>query len=244
MGRYSTILRDTRGAEWPADLLPHDFFDFDEVAGLWLLGNGVGLKAAQGSGEGAVVVLDAEGHVPPAQAGVPTGALMPYVGTAAPAGWLLCDGSTVGKSGSGADHEDAAYEFLFDLLKAMAPNAGTESFDGGDTVELPDLRGRVVAARDDLGGASADRLTASWADTLGGTGGEEAHTLTEGEMPAHSHSPGSSTHFYTRDTGSPTDEVGTGNVNARPISSTGTTGGGGAHNNVQPTMALAWIIKT
>ena len=70
--------------------------------------------------------LDADGRVPTGQAGVPTGAVLPYVATTAPTGWLLCDGDTIGDVASGADHEDAGYEDLFNLLKDMTPNAGTE----------------------------------------------------------------------------------------------------------------------
>lgn len=62
----------------------------------------------------------------------------------------------------------------------------------GTHFTLPDLRGRVVAGEDDMGGSSANRLTAANAqgvngDTLGATGGEEAHTQLLAEIAAHTH---------------------------------------------------------
>lgn len=198
--------------------------------------------------------LDAAATVPSSQGGVPTGALMPYAGTSAPPGWLLCDGTTLGKSGSGADHEGAAYEPLFDMLKAMAPNAGTESFDGGDTVQLPDLRGRTPIGLDTLGGSDAGRVTGAsvpnrssddWDETLGGTAGEDLHTLTAAEMPSHSHPPpGGVSRFWGHNFGAAnTAGGGTRTINQH-FGATGAAGGGGAHNTLPPALALAWIVKT
>lgn len=62
--------------------------------------------------------------------------------------------------------------------------------DGSTTFNLPDLRGRVAAGRDDMGGTAAGRLTSASTfvgTTLGATGGTETHTLTTAQMPAHTH---------------------------------------------------------
>jgi microcystin-dependent protein len=76
-------------------------------------------------------------------------------------------------------------------------------------------------------------------DVLGGTGGEETHTLITAEMPAHTHTSGGV---------SPGGSGGGGlNVMYDPAvgtAETASTGGGGAHNTVQPTIILNYIIKT
>ena len=157
---------------------------------------------------------------------VPTGAIMPYAGIVGiPTGWILCYGQAVSRS---------TYDTLF---AAISTTYGVG--DGSTTFNLPDLRGRVVAGKDDMGGAAASRLTtgASGVDgaTLGASGGSETHTLVDGELPTTTinnpaltvtpafgdNSPGSAA--------SPTDT---------------TFGGGGAHNNTQPTLVLNYIIRT
>ena len=158
---------------------------------------------------------------------MPIGSLMPYVGASAPTGYLLCDGAAISRT---------TYATLFALV-------GTTygSGDGSSTFNIPDLRGRVIAGQDDMGGASANRLTGLTGgvdgDVLGGSGGAETHTLSIAEMPAH-------THTYTAH-----DALGAtgsgGDAQLRTATeSTSSTGGGGAHNNVQPTIILNYIIKT
>src|SRR6185503_2839045 len=68
------------------------------------------------------------------------------------------------------------------------------------TFNLPDMRGRVAVALDNMGGVTANRLASSASGglgsvrhTLGGAGGEDAHVLTVAEMPSHSHPGGSVT---------------------------------------------------
>ena len=191
--------------------------------------------------------LDGDGMVPTGQAGVPTGAVLPYVATSAPSGWLLCDGSTIGDVSSGADHEDVSYEDLFNLCKSLDGNTGTEVWASGDTVKLPDLRGRVVLALDDLGGTSAARIAGAsipnrssdtWDETLGGSAGDDLHTLTEAEMPSHRHNVWGNIQAAS---GSARRSLvlGSGNNGLTDF-----TGGDGAHNNMPPTFALGYIIKT
>jgi len=54
---------------------------------------------------------------------------------------LICNGQTIGDTGSGATNEGSVYETLFNIVKTGWGNAGTESFSAGDTVLIPDLRG-------------------------------------------------------------------------------------------------------
>lgn len=163
----------------------------------------------------------------------------PFFGSEAqvPTDWALCDGSTVGSAASGADHASDDYEAIFDILKNCAPNAGTEDFGNDDTVTIPDLRGRVIAGKDDMGGGSANRVTDAQADVLGGTMGAETHQLTEAEMPSHNHgiptsnNPGGTNRAHK---GASTFAY---NYNSRD------TGGDAAHNNMQPTMFLNYIVR-
>ena len=166
------------------------------------------------------------------------GMLMPFAGSTAPSGWLLCYGQAVSRT------------TYADLFSALGTTYGTG--DGSTTFNLPDLRGRVIAGQDDMGGTSADRLTNQTGglngDTLGATGGAETHTLTEAQMPAHTHSAG--TYEVQGQSGSGGDSgatVGTGDGNAFDPAVSGTSGSAGsgaAHNNVQPTIILNYIIKT
>lgn len=57
--------------------------------------NATYLKVAQGSVVFSNEKLQAVPYSIYAQNGVPTGAIMPFVGTTAPQGWMLCDGSAI-----------------------------------------------------------------------------------------------------------------------------------------------------
>lgn len=160
----------------------------------------------------------------------PTGAVMPFAGSSAPIGWLLCYGQAVSRT---------TYAALFSVLSTTY-GVG----DGSTTFNLPDMRGRVVAGLDNMGGTSADRLTSPGSttggidgDTLGNTGGAETHVLTVAQLAAHTH---------TTPRGGADKEQGAGATNAasKDPGVTGSSGSDAAHNNVQPTIILNYIIKT
>jgi len=147
---------------------------------------------------------------------VPTGTVSAFAGSAAPTGYVLCDGS---------EYDQTVQADLFAVL-------GSTYNTGGETANhfrVPDLQGRVVAG---MGGSLL-----SGTDALGDTGGAATHTLTEAEIPSHSHNAYGSGIANGGFNGSYGD-AGSQNV------STSLTGGGQAHNNVQPTMILNYIIKT
>lgn len=161
---------------------------------------------------------------------MPTGTVMPFAGTALPnSDWLFCGGQSVAI---------ADYQALYDTI-------GFTYGGSGSNFNLPDLRGRVIAGQDDMGGTSADRLTGLSGglngDNLGATGGSQTHTLTTSEMPAH-------THDFPIDgnNGSVDGTIVKSSITElNPHTKTTTsTGGGSAHNNVQPTIILNYIIKT
>lgn len=166
---------------------------------------------------------------------VPSGSIMPYAGQNAPANWLLCYGQSVSRT------------TYADLFAAIGTTYGA---DDSVTFKLPDLRGRVIAGQDDMGGTSANRLTSPLnGDTLGGVGGAETHTLTTSELPAHSHTGNVALRTNWESGTSSKSPVGTGNARydgsgSFPDFTTDNSGGGGAHANVQPTIILNYIIKT
>ena len=162
---------------------------------------------------------------------MPTGAVLPYAGSSAPTGFLLCYGQAISRS------------TYADLFSAISTTYGTG--DGSSTFNVPDLRGRVVAGQDDMGGSSGDNLTGLSGgvngDTLGATGGSESHTLAIAQMPAHTHTV--TAHENPGGTGDSNGSEG-GDSSFDRTSTTSSTGGGDAHNNVQPTIILNYIIKT
>ena len=161
---------------------------------------------------------------------MPTSTILPYAGSAAPTGYFLCDGSAKSRT---------TYAGLFAII-GTTYGVG----DGSTTFNIPDLRGRVIAGQDDMGGTSANRLTGQTGgvdgDILGGTGGAETHTLSITQMPSHDHGGGTVGTGFLGDVsgggGRIHPEGNGGNVSSQ--------GGGQAHNNVQPTIILNYIIKT
>jgi len=96
----------------------------------------------------------------------PTGFIDAFAGGTPPPGWLFCDGTAISRG---------TYAALFAIIGTTF-GAG----DGSTTFNLPDLRGRVIAGRDDMGGAAANRLTNGVAGfvgtTLGASGGLQNYT--------------------------------------------------------------------
>jgi microcystin-dependent protein len=164
------------------------------------------------------------------------GTVVAYAGSTEPSGWLFCFGQAVSRS---------TYAALFAAL-GTTYGAG----DGSTTFGLPDLRGRVAAGKDDMGGTATNprRLTNSGTGnpgvdglSLGAVGGVDKHPLSEPQMPIHSHSTGLNRSTDATTTGSGFRVIGSGTT----ISVTSDTKGGGeAHPNVQPTIVLNYIIKT
>lgn len=157
----------------------------------------------------------------PTLRGLPIGAVLGYGGASAPAKWLLCDGAAVSR---------ATYSRLFGL---MGTSFGTG--DGSTTFNLPDFRGRFALGKDNLGGSSADRVTAAEADTIGQASGSESHTLTTAQMPSHTHNLRNSAIIFT--TGQNVVGPDAGGNSSESI------GGGGAHNNMPPYQTVNYIVK-
>jgi microcystin-dependent protein len=142
----------------------------------------------------------------------------------APRGWALCDGQILPINQN---------QSLYSLLGTAFGG------DGRTTFALPDLRGRVP-------------LAAGGQFRIGQKSGEETHTLAENEMPQHRHLVQGSTN--NANTAAPSNGVlGTlpsstlYSANLTPVAelNPGTvlnTGGGQAHDNMQPYLALNFCI--
>src|SRR5690348_9602357 len=156
----------------------------------------VGTAATQnvGTAAGNVVQLDGSARLPAVDgsqltglAAVPSGVVVPFAGSSAPAGWLLCYGQAVSRT---------TYAALFTVIGTVFGSG-----DGSTTFNVPDLRGRAAFGVDNMGGTAASRITSGGSGiagtTLGATGGAETVTLSSAQMPNHTHSvpsgsPGSS----------------------------------------------------
>ena len=143
----------------------------------------------------------------------------------APKGWALCNGQLLPINQNQA---------LFSLLGT------TFGGDGRVNFALPDLRGRAPIHTGD-------------GHTLGERGGEQAHTLSQAEIPQH-------THFLAGSTNTANSDNPTGRVAAKPgvnmYSSSAlsvavtamspamvaNTGGSQAHLNMQPFLILNFCI--
>lgn len=146
----------------------------------------------------------------------PIGEIKMWPAAAAPTRYLLCDGSVVNR---------VTYADLFALI-GTTYGVG----DNSTTFNLPNLKGKVV-----VGYNAAETEF----DALGETGGEKTHVLTVDEMPSHNHS--IMLHDSDSGTGYPDSS---GNVpNYNNTTAISNTGGGLAHNNLQPYIAMNYIIR-
>lgn len=102
---------------------------------------------------------------------IPVGTVLPYAGSTAPDGWLLCDGSSVSRN---------TYPNLHALLAVNSYPFGNG--DGSTTFTLPDMRGRMPLGAGDSPDANVPSVR-----TLGQSSGKESHTITTGDLPVHTH---------------------------------------------------------
>ena len=157
------------------------------------------------------------------------GQIVLFGGNFAPRGWATCDGQLLAI---------ASHSALFSILGT------TYGGDGRTTFGLPDLRGRSAIHAGHGPGLSQRNL--------GQRVGEESVTLTTGQMPAHQHNvacqAGQGTlgtpagNFMAGDRSGADDVYSAASdatMNAQVIAS---SGGNAAHDNMQPSLAVNYII--
>ncbi len=160
-----------------------------------------------------------------------------FAGNFAPRNWAFCHGQLIAISSNSA---------LFSLLGT------TYGGDGRTTFGLPDLRGRVFVGQ--------GRGPGLQPNVLGQTGGREFVTLTQANLPSHSHTATMHGESNTGTSGDPTnrllgvitgdtkiyaDAVAAAEVPMHPDSITvGNTGGSTSFNIEQPYQVLNYIICT
>ena len=204
--------------------------------------------------------------------GFSTGDVKITLKSSADSGWIMADDKTIGNSSSGAtgranDDTESLYELIWNnVLDAWAPVTGgrgasaSSDFAANKPLKLPRTLGRALA----FAGAG-DTLTSR---ALGSYIGAENHTLSSGEMPSHTHTQDALAHnYYARAMGSADHfhgDSGSGQFGSMTsgaeasgvaftvngdlivLANTATnqnTGGGGAHNNMQPTTFFNIMIK-
>jgi microcystin-dependent protein len=137
-------------------------------------------------------------------------------------GWAMCNGQFLPINQNQA---------LFSILGT------TYGGDGRVTFALPDLRGRVP-------------MHTGGGHTLGERAGEEAHTVTQNELPAHFHFASCTDvvgtaatpagNVWAGNSGTPySDQAINAAMNAGNI---GVNGGSQAHNNMSPYLTITFII--
>lgn len=155
-------------------------------------------------------------------------------GSAAPAGTVVAYAGVTAPAGwllcDGASYQRSQYPALAAVLGATAAS-----------FSVPDLRGRFLM------GTSASHPRAQ-------TGGEESHTLTEAEMPAHAHPvigrglPGkweNGVGIYATNLGAGSGWTSVSSYDAKAPGwlEAKSKGGGKPHNNLPPYYSISYIIK-
>ncbi|MDA9463688.1 phage tail protein [Bradyrhizobium sp. CCBAU 53415] len=182
---------------------------------------------------------------------IPIGASVDFWGASAPnSSFVLAYGQAISRT---------TYSTLFSMFSTTYGSG-----DGSTTFNVPDLRGRVIAGKDDMGGINAFRLTSTYlgsaADQLGSVGGSQSHTLTSSEMPSHNHTLTDPGHGHSiapaifrglaasnaGSFGFPNGSTATGDLSLATATtgiSLANTGGGAAHAIVQPTIIANKLLR-
>ena len=160
-----------------------------------------------------------------------TGVIVPYAGGILPTDWLPCDGRSVLRS---------QYANLFAAIGTVWGSVDATHFN------IPDLRGQALVGQ----GTNPNTGTTF---NLGSYGGEEQHTQSVAEMPAHAHTDLGHTHVESA-AGPNATTIGPGAPQPTAVPIPGVTGVGAANiqnagsgtpfNVMQPFAVVNWAIIT
>jgi microcystin-dependent protein len=165
---------------------------------------------------------------------LPVGSIVPFGGSLAPDGFLLCDGT---------DYSQSEQSGLYAVLGTAFNQASGHPAPAAGRFRVPDLRGRSL-----MGVGTGIGLTAR---TLAGYGGAETHVLTEAQMPSHDHDIQLNGQLFSGPVGGATPgyvagvrgDTGLGGPAGQWSYDVLHRGGGVAHNNTHPYLALNHLIK-
>jgi microcystin-dependent protein len=179
---------------------------------------------------------------------IPVGASIDFWGSSAPnSSFVLAYGQAISRT---------TYSTLFAMFSTTYGSG-----DGSTTFNVPDLRGRVIAGKDDMGGSAASRIGSVVTDngtitgaTLGSVGGSSTHTLTTAEMPTHSHTVNDPGHVHTVRLGNSTspggiaangsaDNTGVNTQSATTGITLQNAGSSSAHAMLQPTIIANKLLR-
>jgi microcystin-dependent protein len=170
---------------------------------------------------------------------LPIGTVLPYGGTTAPTGFLLCHGQQLSRT---------TYADLFDVI-------GTSfGYATGTTFFLPDLRGQFIRGWDAMGGVAASNDPDSASRTASGTNGATGNNVGSEQTDAfaeHDHGGGAHTHNISAEAADDTGNGAiTGGTNTSDPNTTVATSSSGSiitssgGNETRPTnIYLSFIIK-
>lgn len=198
---------------------------------------------------------------------VPTGTLWAFAGSAAPSGWVLCDGGLYAQSAQASLYAVIGQTYMTTADKAAYPTQ----------FRVPDARGRglIGAGQGKDWGSGVNLTTRVLGDGNTGSLGEEKHVLVVAEMASHTHAfsatpttASAGAHVHTvggsslvqrnysssteglstspsgsKITGSGVDSAGAHTHTVTVSGTTSAAGSGTAHNTMQPSLVVNFIVK-
>jgi microcystin-dependent protein len=166
---------------------------------------------------------------------LPVGSILPYVGTTAPTGFLICNGASVSRT---------TYAALFAICSTRFGTVNGTSFN------IPDFRGAFLRGWDNGAGIDPDAASRT-ATSFGGATGDSIGTEQADAFAEHDHGGGAHTHNISAEAA---DETGngaiTGGTNTSDPNTTVATSSSGSiitssgGNETRPfNIAVNYIIK-